>query len=68
MFGAAVAAPLLPVVAWTAAFAADLVAGAANTEAGIALVEKLCDLKALDLLDKRSAPDLRAILRRSLGL
>jgi len=47
----------------------DLVAGAAaNTEAGIALVEKLCDLKALDLLDKRSAPDLRAILNRSLGL
>jgi hypothetical protein len=47
----------------------DLVAGAAaNTEAGIALVEKLCDLKALDLLDKRSAPDLRAILKRSLGL
>jgi hypothetical protein len=47
----------------------DLVAGAAaNTEAGIALVEKLCDLKALDLLDKRSAPDLRAILNRNLGL
>ena len=46
----------------------DLVAGAAaNTEAGIALVEKLCDLKALDLLDKRSTPDLRAILNRSLA-
>jgi hypothetical protein len=45
----------------------DIVAGAAaNTEAGIALVEKLCDLKALDLLDKRSIPDLRALLKRAL--
>lgn len=47
----------------------DLVAGAAaNTEAGIALVQKLCDLKALDLLDKRSIPDLRALLKEALGL
>jgi hypothetical protein len=46
----------------------DLVAGAAaNTEAGIALVDKLCDIKALDLLDKRSIPDLRAILKRALN-
>jgi hypothetical protein len=37
-------------------------------QAGIALVENLCDLRALDLLDKRSAPDLRAILKHSLGL
>jgi hypothetical protein len=45
----------------------DLVAGAAaNTEAGIALVDKLCDIKALDLLDKRSVPDLRALLKRAL--
>ena len=46
----------------------DLVAGAAaNTEAGIALVEKLCDLKAIDLLDKSSLPELRALLKRALG-
>ena len=45
----------------------DLVAGAAaNTEAGIALVQKLSDIKALDLLDKDSIPDLRAILKRAL--
>ncbi len=45
----------------------DLVAGAAaNTEAGIALVEKLCDIKALDLLDKRSIPEMRALLKRAL--
>jgi hypothetical protein len=45
----------------------DLVAGAtANTEAGIALVEKLSDIMALDLLDKRSIPDLRALLKRAL--
>jgi hypothetical protein len=45
----------------------DLVAGAAaNTEAGIALVEKLSDIKALDLLDKRSIPGLRALLKRAL--
>jgi hypothetical protein len=37
-------------------------------QAGIALVENLCDLSAPDLLDKRSAPDLRAILKHSLGL
>ncbi len=47
----------------------DLVAGAAaNTEAGIALVEKLCDIKALDLLDKRSRPELWVLLKRALGL
>ena len=46
----------------------DLVAGAAaNTEAGIALVQKLCDIKALDLLDKRSMPDLRTLLKRALA-
>ncbi|MGE0826247.1 MAG: hypothetical protein AB7G75_19565 [Candidatus Binatia bacterium] len=47
----------------------DLVAGAAaNTDAGIQLVEKLSGLKALDLLDKRSIPELRAILKTTLGL
>lgn len=47
----------------------DLVAGAAaNTEAGIQLVEKLSGLKALDLLDRRSLPQLRDILMTTLGL
>ena len=46
----------------------DLVAGAAaNTEAGIALVQKLSDIKALDLLDKRSIPELRTLLKRALA-
>jgi hypothetical protein len=45
-----------------------VVAGAAaNTEAGIQLVEKLSGMKALDLLDKRSLPQLRAILKETLG-
>lgn len=45
-----------------------VVAGAAaNTEAGIQLVEKLSGMKALDLLDKRSLPKLRAILKETLG-
>ena len=47
----------------------DLVAGAAaNTEAGIQLVGKLSGLKALDLLDKQSLPQLRDILKATLGL
>lgn len=47
----------------------DFVAGAAaNTEAGIQLVEKLSGMKALDLLDKQSLPQLRAILKETLGL
>jgi hypothetical protein len=45
----------------------NLVAGAAaNTEAGIQLVEKLSGMKALDLLDKRSLPELRALLKETL--
>lgn len=45
-----------------------LVAGAAaNTEAGIQLVEKLSGMKALDLLDKRSIPELRALLKETIG-
>ncbi|MGE0681999.1 MAG: hypothetical protein AB7P69_14005, partial [Candidatus Binatia bacterium] len=45
-----------------------LVSGAAaNTEAGIQLVEKLSGMKALDLLDKRSLPQLRTILKETLG-
>jgi hypothetical protein len=46
----------------------DLVAGAAaNTTAGIELVDKLSGLKALDLLDKRSLPELRALLKETIG-
>jgi hypothetical protein len=45
-----------------------LVAGAAaNTAAGIELVEKLSGMKALDLLDQRSLPQLQAILQKTLG-
>ncbi len=58
------------VVGVTTAFARqpDLVAGAAaNTEAGIQLVEKLSGLKALDLLDTQSLPQLRDILKGTLG-
>jgi hypothetical protein len=45
----------------------DLVAGAAaNTQAGIQLVEKLSGMQALDLLDKRSLPKLRALLKSAL--
>jgi hypothetical protein len=58
------------VIGVTTAFARqpDLVAGAAaNTEAGIQLVEKLSGLKALDLLDKQSLPQLREILKQTLG-
>jgi hypothetical protein len=46
----------------------DLVAGAAaNTTAGIELVDKLSGLKALDLLDKQSLPKLRALLKETIG-
>jgi len=47
----------------------DLVAGgAANTAAGIALVGKLSGLRALNLMDPASHPELAARLRRALGL
>ncbi len=46
----------------------DVVAGAAaNTQAGIQLVEKLSGMTALDLLDKKSLPRLQAILKGALG-
>lgn len=46
----------------------DIVAGgAANTSAGIALVKKLSGLKALNLQDKKSIPELREILGRCLN-
>jgi hypothetical protein len=47
----------------------DVVAGAAaNTEAAIALVEKLCGLKAINLMDKAALPELRVLLKQALGL
>ena len=47
----------------------DIVAGgAANTAAGIALVEKLTGMKALNLLEKQSIPSLNKILSKCLGL
>jgi hypothetical protein len=46
----------------------DFVAGAAaNTAAGVQLVDKLSGIKALDLLDKQSLPQLRAILKETLS-
>ena len=48
---------------------ADFVTGlATSTEAGVALIERLSNLKALNLLDKAARPELEAILRRSLAL
>lgn len=45
----------------------DIIAGgAANTSAGIELVEKLTQLKALNLQDKNTIPDLKQILSRRL--
>ena len=45
----------------------ELVAGAAaNTHAGIQLVEKLSGLRALDLLNRESLPKLRGMLKASL--
>jgi hypothetical protein len=47
----------------------DLVTGlATSTSAGIELVEKLSGIKALNVLDRGSLPQLRAILRDTLGL
>lgn len=46
----------------------DLVAGVTtNTEAGIILVEKLSNVKALNLLDRESMWELREMLRLALG-
>ena len=47
----------------------DLVAGgAANTDAAIALVRKLADLPALNLMDTANHPKLAEMLRRALAL
>jgi hypothetical protein len=55
----------------TAAFGhrPNLVTGlATSTQAGIELVEKLCGIKALNVLDEESHPRLRAMLEQTLGL
>jgi hypothetical protein len=45
----------------------DLVTGiASNTEAGIALVEKLSDVRALNLREPAALPELMTLLRRKL--
>jgi hypothetical protein len=47
----------------------DLVAGrGASTSAAVALLERLCGVRALDLLDRASHPALDAMLAESLGL
>ncbi len=47
----------------------DIVTGiASNTLAGIAMVEKLCNVKALNLIDSRNMPELREILGQTTGL
>jgi len=48
---------------------ADFVAGmATSTDAGVALIERLSGLKALNLTDDKSWPTLNSILRERLGL
>lgn len=47
----------------------DIVTGiASNTLAGIAMVEKLCGLKALNLIDASNLPELVRILSRTTGI
>ena len=47
----------------------DLIAGVTtNTEAGVELVEKLCGIKALNLLARESLWELREMLRKALDL
>lgn len=46
----------------------DLVAGlATSTSAGVELVDKLCAVKAMNLLDPDAMPELRAMLKRAVG-
>jgi len=47
----------------------DLVSGrATSTEAAVSLIRKLCDIEALNLLDRESQPRLDEILQERLGL
>ncbi len=46
----------------------DLVSGiATNTLAGVELVEKLCQVRALNIVDPKNLPELRRMLREQLG-
>lgn len=50
-------------------FKPDIVTGpASNTKAGIALIDKLCGVKAINLIDPKTAPDLRKILAEKLNI
>jgi hypothetical protein len=47
----------------------DLVSGiATNTFAGAELIEKLCNVKALNLIDPKTTPELRSILSKRLNI
>ena len=47
----------------------DIVSGiATNTYAGSELIEKLCDVKALNLIDPNTSSTLRTILSRKLSI
>ena len=55
--------------AYGAGLRADLVTGpAANTEAAITLVHELCGLRAMNLLDRNTYPELVVLLRQALEL
>lgn len=50
-------------------FSPDIVSGiATNTLAGISMVEKLCKVKALNLIDAATTPELKEILTSKTGL
>jgi hypothetical protein len=47
----------------------DLVSGVAtNTLGGIQLIEKLCQIKAINMIDPLNLPELRDMLGKSLGV
>ena len=47
----------------------DVVSGVAtNTQAGVALIEKLCGVTALNLLDYDTTPQLKRILANKLSI
>jgi hypothetical protein len=55
--------------AYGAGLRADLVTGpAANTEAAITLVHELCGHRAMNLLDRKTYPELVALLKQALEL
>ncbi len=49
-------------------YSPDIVTGiATNTLAGISMVEKLCKVKALNLIDAKTTPELKEILTKKTG-